>query len=74
MVLGISDKIKSHIFNPFFTAKPIGKGTGIGLSISHQIIVEEHDGKIECFSTPNQGTEFVIQVPIHQRIIPNSNS
>ncbi len=64
---GIPEDIKERIFDPFFTTKPIGKGTGIGLSISYQIIVNKHDGKFECFSTPDQGTEFVIQIPIRQK-------
>lgn len=59
---GISEEIISKIFDPFFTTKPIGSGTGLGLSISHQIITEKHGGKLECYSTPNQGTEFVIQI------------
>ncbi|MBT9314715.1 MHYT domain-containing protein [Leptothoe spongobia] len=62
----IPDQVKERIFNPFFTTKPIGKGTGMGLSISYQIIVEKHNGKLDCFSKPNQGTEFVIQIPIQQ--------
>ncbi len=64
--LGIPESVKKQIFDPFFTTKPIGKGTGMGLSISYQIIVEEHGGKLECFSTVNQGTEFVIQIPVKQ--------
>jgi NO-binding membrane sensor protein with MHYT domain/signal transduction histidine kinase len=64
---GISEKVKERIFTPFFTTKPIGKGTGMGLSISYQIIVEKHGGKLECFSNPNQGTEFMIQIPIQQQ-------
>jgi signal transduction histidine kinase len=56
--------IQQQIFNPFFTTKPIGKGTGMGMSISYQIITEKHKGKLECFSTPGEGTEFVIQIPI----------
>jgi two-component system NtrC family sensor kinase len=64
---GIPEPIQPQIFNPFFTTKPVGKGTGMGLSISYQIITEKHHGKLECFSTPGQGTEFVIQIPIRQR-------
>lgn len=64
---GIPEKVKERIFDPFFTTKPIGKGTGMGLSISYQIIVEKHGGKLECVSNPNQGTEFVIQIPIQQQ-------
>ncbi|MGB3492383.1 MAG: HAMP domain-containing sensor histidine kinase, partial [Elainellaceae cyanobacterium] len=49
---------------PFFTTKPVGKGTGLGLAISYQIIVERHLGQIECNSTPGQGTEFIIRIPL----------
>ncbi|MBW4491121.1 MAG: hypothetical protein KME12_25470 [Trichocoleus desertorum ATA4-8-CV12] len=64
--LGMPEVTKQRIFNPFFTTKPVGKGTGMGMSISYQIIVEKHNGKIECFSAPKKGTEFVIQIPIQQ--------
>lgn len=64
--VGISEPILARLFNPFFTTKPVGKGTGLGLSISHQIITEKHHGKIACFSTVGQGTEFIIEIPIHQ--------
>ena len=63
---GIPKKIAENIFNPFFTTKPIGKGTGMGLSISHQIIVEQHQGKIEWVPSSQKGTEFIIQIPIQQ--------
>jgi signal transduction histidine kinase len=63
---GIPDAIQKQIFNPFFTTKPVGKGTGMGMSISYQIITEKHGGKLECFSTPGEGTEFLIQIPIRQ--------
>lgn len=65
---GISETVRAKIFNPFFTTKPIGKGTGMGLSISYQLIVEKHHGKLECFSREGEGAEFLIRVPIHQRI------
>jgi len=61
---GIPESIQSRIFDPFFTTKPIGKGTGMGMSISYQIITKKHSGKLNCFSTPGKGTEFVIQIPI----------
>ncbi|MEM6839508.1 MAG: ATP-binding protein [Cyanobacteria bacterium P01_C01_bin.120] len=64
---GIPEAVKQSIFDPFFTTKPLGKGTGMGMSISYQVIVDKHDGKLECYSTPDQGTEFVIQIPLHQR-------
>ncbi|MBU7584619.1 MAG: PAS domain S-box protein [Nostoc sp. TH1S01] len=64
--MGMSEQIKKQIFNPFFTTKPVGKGTGMGMSISYQIITEKHAGKLECYSHPGQGTEFVITIPIRQ--------
>ena len=64
---GIPAKIQSQIFDPFFTTKPLGKGTGMGLSISYQIITDRHRGSLRCFSTPPMGTEFMIQIPIQQR-------
>ena len=61
---GIPEDIRKKLFDPFFTTKPVGKGTGLGLSISYQIIVEKHQGNLECFSTLGQGTEFRIEIPI----------
>lgn len=63
---GMSEEVKQHIFNPFFTTKPVGKGTGMGMSISYQIIIEKHSGSLECISFPGQGTEFVIEIPLQQ--------
>ncbi|KYC43841.1 hybrid sensor histidine kinase/response regulator [Scytonema hofmannii PCC 7110] len=63
---GIPEQIKQRIFDPFFTTKPVNKGTGMGLSISYQIITDKHNGKLECFSTPQAGAEFVMQIPIQQ--------
>lgn len=71
---GIPDQIKSKIFDPFFTTKPVGKGTGLGLSISYQIIVEKHQGKLECFSEPGSGTTFQIEIPIRQDRSKDKNS
>ncbi|WP_413773950.1 ATP-binding protein [Nostoc sp. MG11] len=65
---GMPQQIKNRIFDPFFTTKPVGKGTGMGMAISYQIITEKHGGKLECFSTIGQGTEFIIQVPIRQQV------
>jgi signal transduction histidine kinase len=64
--VGISQEVQRRIFNPFFTTKPLGKGTGMGMSISYQIVTEKHGGKLECFSTPGEGTEFIIQIPLRQ--------
>jgi PAS domain S-box-containing protein len=63
---GIPCHVKKHIFDPFFTTKPVGVGTGLGLSISHSIVVEKHGGKLTCNSTPSQGTEFIIELPVKQ--------
>jgi PAS domain S-box-containing protein len=63
---GITESVKARLFDPFFTTKPVGKGTGLGLSISYQIIVEHHHGVLTCTSTPGQGTEFWIEIPIQQ--------
>jgi two-component system, NtrC family, sensor kinase len=60
---GIPTDIQTKLFDPFFTTKPIGKGTGLGLSISYQIITERHGGKLRCKSIPDQGTEFIIEIP-----------
>ncbi|AVH70767.1 sensor histidine kinase [Nostoc sp. 'Lobaria pulmonaria (5183) cyanobiont'] len=65
---GIPESIQKQIFNPFFTTKPIGKGTGMGMAISYQIITKKHGGKLEFFSTSGKGTEFVVQIPIQQKI------
>ncbi|MGB3190953.1 MAG: PAS domain S-box protein [Limnoraphis sp.] len=61
--LGIPTEIQQRIFDPFFTTKPVGKGTGMGLSICYQIITEKHGGSIECISQPKQGTKFIIRIP-----------
>ncbi|MEG4344151.1 PAS domain S-box protein [Microcoleus sp. A003_D6] len=61
---GIPEGIVDRIFNPFFTTKAVGKGTGLGMSIAHSIVVEKHNGKIECISSIGCGTTFRIQIPI----------
>ncbi len=63
---GIPPQIQQHIFDPFFTTKSVGQGTGLGLSISYQIVVEKHGGQLKCFSTPGEGTEFSIELPLQQ--------
>ena len=60
---GIPDEVKVKIFNPFFTTKPAGEGTGLGLSMSHDIIVKQHGGKIDVETEPGQFTEFRIVLP-----------
>jgi PAS domain S-box-containing protein len=61
--LGINEQICSKLFDPFFSTKPVGKGTGLGLYLSYQIIVEKHGGKLSCFSPPGKGAKFVIKIP-----------
>jgi PAS domain S-box-containing protein len=61
---GIPDAIRRRIFEPFYTTKPIGKGTGIGLSISYQIVTERHQGTLDCESQPGHGTAFHITIPV----------
>jgi PAS domain S-box-containing protein len=61
---GIPPKVQQRMFDPFFTTKPIGKGTGMGLSISYQIVTERHQGKLWCNSTPETGTRFIIEIPL----------
>ncbi|MEG4802958.1 PAS domain S-box protein [Microcoleus sp. ARI1-B5] len=61
---GIPQGIVDRIFNPFFTTKAVGKGTGLGMSIAHSIVVEKHKGKIECISSTGCGTTFAIEIPI----------
>ncbi|MGP1386375.1 MAG: ATP-binding protein [Thainema sp.] len=63
---GIPAAVQQRIFDPFFTTKPLGKGTGMGMSISYQIVTERHNGKLECFSTLGEGTEFVVRIPLRQ--------
>ncbi|MEB3278935.1 MAG: PAS domain S-box protein [Lyngbya sp.] len=63
---GISQQVRNKLFDPFFTTKPIGRGTGLGLSISYQIVVEKHQGQLECYSEVGEGSEFIIQIPIRQ--------
>jgi signal transduction histidine kinase/ligand-binding sensor domain-containing protein len=61
---GIPDSIKDKIFQPFFTTKSTGEGTGLGLSLSFDIITKGHGGKIEVKSKVGKGTEFIITLPI----------
>ncbi len=64
--MGMSEQIQQQIFDPFFTTKPVGQGTGLGLAVSYQVVVERHHGKLSCLSTLNEGTEFIIEIPLKQ--------
>ena len=61
---GIPKEIQSKIFDPFFTTKSVGKGTGLGLNISHNIIVQKHKGQIAVHSRPG-GTCFEVKLPLN---------
>ena len=60
---GIPEQVRDKIFQPFFTTKPTGSGTGLGLSLSYDII-KAHGGTITVESAENSGTEFIIQIPL----------
>ncbi|OYD87502.1 serine/threonine protein kinase [Nostoc sp. 'Peltigera membranacea cyanobiont' 213] len=62
--IGMSESVQNKIFNPFFTTKPVGSGTGLGLSTSYSIVVEKHGGNLSCISAPGEGTEFIIEIPL----------
>ncbi|MEL7226425.1 MAG: ATP-binding protein, partial [Cyanobacteria bacterium J06576_12] len=63
---GIPQATRANIFDPFFTTKPIGKGTGMGLSVSYQIVTKRHGGRLSVESELGQGTTFTIAIPLRQ--------
>ena len=65
---GIPEAIRDRIFDPFFTTKPVGKGTGMGMSISYQIVTDNHQGSLRCESSPT-GTTFIIDIPQRQTVV-----
>ncbi len=60
----MSESVKEKIFEHLFITKGVGKGTGLGLAIARSIVVEKHSGTLNVNSTPGEGTEFVISLPI----------
>ena len=60
---GIRDEVKAKMFNPFFTTKPAGEGTGLGLSLSHDIVVKQHGGTLDVSTEPGAYTQFTIVLP-----------
>jgi len=64
--MGIPEEIRSKIFDPFFTTKDVGKGTGQGLAISHNVVVEKHGGTITFETEMGKGTAFIIRLPISE--------
>jgi signal transduction histidine kinase len=61
---GMPPHVQQRIFEPFFTTKEVGKGTGQGLAIAHNVIVDKHGGTIKVSSAPAKGTTFTIRLPI----------
>lgn len=61
---GIPEEIRERVFDPFYTTKVVGKGTGQGLSIVHDVVVQKHGGTIDFISAPNEGTTFILRLPI----------
>jgi signal transduction histidine kinase len=64
---GIPEEIKKKIFQPFFTTKPTGEGTGLGLSLSYDI-VKAHGGELKVETKEGEGSQFIIQIPIQKKI------
>ncbi|MFI5158213.1 MAG: sensor histidine kinase, partial [Sphingobacteriales bacterium] len=62
---GIPDNIKDKIMQPFFTTKPTGEGTGLGLSLSYDIVVKGHGGEIKVESTSGEGSGFIVKIPVN---------
>ncbi len=61
---GMSERVRAKIFQPFFTTKPTGQGTGLGLSLAYDIITKGHGGTIEVESIEGEGTTFIVKLPI----------
>ncbi|MEH2224608.1 ATP-binding protein [Nostoc sp.] len=66
---GMKEEVIRRIYDPFFTTKDIGKGTGLGMAISYQIVVDKHGGMLKCRSQPGEGTEFWIQIPLNCALV-----
>ncbi len=62
--VGMTDQVKEKIMQPFFTTKPTGEGTGLGLSLTYDMVVKGHGGSIQVNSVEGEGSEFIIQLPI----------
>jgi len=63
---GIAEENQDRIFNPFFTTKEVGRGTGQGLAICHAVIAEKHGGEISFETAAGKGTTFLIQLPLEE--------
>ncbi|MGI0489926.1 GAF domain-containing protein [Pantanalinema rosaneae CENA516] len=65
---GIPHPIQAKIFDPFFTTKAVGQGTGLGLTVSYQAIVNQHGGHLKFYSEPGLGAEFIIDIPVKHQV------
>ena len=63
---GIPEKVIEKIYQPFFTTKPAGEGTGLGLSLSYDIITKGHGGELRVDTAEGEGSEFIIELPVNQ--------
>ncbi len=63
---GMTAEVREHLFDPFFTTKEVGKGTGQGLTIAHNVIVDKHGGSLDVQSAPGEGATFVIRLPLEE--------
>jgi signal transduction histidine kinase len=63
---GMDEHVKKRVFEPFYSTKPVGLGTGLGLSVSYFIISENHHGELSVESEPNNGTTFIIRLPVQR--------
>ena len=62
--MGMPESVRAKVFQPFFTTKPTGQGTGLGLSLAYDIVTKGHGGALEVESTEGVGTTFVVRLPI----------
>jgi C4-dicarboxylate-specific signal transduction histidine kinase len=62
--LGLSSTVKGQLFVPFFTTKPLGEGTGLGLALTREIVVDQHGGRLEFEGEPDRGARFSVLLPL----------
>lgn len=71
---GMTEEVRKRIFEPFYTTKDVGVGTGLGLSVSYFIITTHHKGTLSVTSTPEQGSEFILRLPLLNETVTSSDS